>query len=64
MNVEIAKQKFLDVLNDLENDTLLLQSKIKKAKNDLLNAVTEEDIKRFPRENNLEDGLKYIVLVD
>ncbi len=51
-------------MSELQNEMLLLQSRIKKAKNQLLIAKTEEDIKQFRKENDLEEGLKHISLFD
>lgn len=51
-------------MSELQNDILVLQSRIKKAKNQLDGVKTEEDIEKFRRENDLEDGLKYICLFD
>ena len=62
MDIEKSKQEYLNTLNELQNEILLLQSRIKKAKNQILNVKTEDDIKRFRSENDLEEGLKYICL--
>ncbi len=62
MNVKKLKQEYQNTLDELQNDILILQSKIKKAKNELINIETEEDIEHFRRRNDLEDGLKYISL--
>ncbi len=64
MNVEKLKQEYLSTLGELQNEILFLQSKIKKAKNNLIDVKTEEDMKRFRKENDLDDGLKYITLFD
>lgn len=64
MDVEKLKQEYLNTLSELQNEILFLQSKIKKAKNNLVNVKTDEDMKRFRIENDLEDGLKYITLFD
>lgn len=62
MDVNKLKQEYLNTLGELQNEILFLQSKIKKAKNDLIDVKTEEDMKRFRSKNDLEDGLKYITL--
>lgn len=36
--------------------------KLKKEKNELTNVKTQEDMKRFRKENDLEEDLKYITL--
>lgn len=64
MDVEKLKQEYLNILSELQNEILFLQSKIKKAKNNLVNVKTDEDMKRFRIENDLEEGLKYITLFD
>lgn len=64
MDIEKIKQEYLNTLSELQNEILFLQSKIKKAKNDLLDVKTEEDMERFRMENDLEDGLKHITLFD
>lgn len=64
MDVKKLKQEYLNTLSELQNEILFLQSKIRKAKNDLLDVKTEEDMDRFRRENDLEDGLNYITLFD
>lgn len=64
MDIEKLKQEYLNTLSELQNDILVLQSRIKKAKNQLDGVKTEEDIEKFRRENDLEDGLKYICLFD
>lgn len=62
MNIEKLKQEYQNTLDELQNDILILQSNIKKAKNELINVETEEDIEHFYEENDLEDGLKHISL--
>lgn len=64
MDIEKIKQEYFNMLSELQNEMLLLQSRIKKAKNQLLNARTKEDIEQFRRENDLEEGLKHISLFD
>ena len=64
MDIEKVKQEYFNTLSGLQNEMLLLQSRIKKAKNQLLIAKTEEDIKQFCKENDLEEGLKHISLFD
>lgn len=64
MDVEKLKQEYLNRLSELQNEILFLQSKIKKAKNELINVKTEEDMNRFRKENDLEEDLKYITLFD
>lgn len=64
MDIEKVKQEYFNTLSELQNEMLLLQSRIKKAKNQLLIAKTEEDIKQFRKENDLEGGLKHISLFD
>lgn len=64
MDAEKLKQEYLNTLSELQNEILFLQSKIKKAKNNLLDVKTEEDMNRFRKENDLEEDLKYITLFD
>lgn len=64
MDIEKVKREYLNTLSELQNEMLLLQSRIKKAKNQLLNVKTEEDIEQFRKENDLEESLKYITLFD
>lgn len=64
MNVEKLKQEYFNTLSGLQNEILLLQSRIKKAKNQLIDVKTEKDIERFCKENDLEEDLKYITLFD
>ncbi|RKJ68722.1 hypothetical protein [Roseburia sp. 1XD42-69] len=64
MDIEKVKQEYFNTLSELQNEMLLLQSRIKKAKNQLLIAKTEEDIKQFRKANDLEEGLKHISLFD
>ncbi|MCR2049731.1 hypothetical protein NSB25_20970 [Acetatifactor muris] len=64
MDIEKLKQEYLNTLSELQNDILVLQSRIKKAKNKLEGVKTEEDIEKFRRESDLEDELKYICLFD
>ena len=64
MDIEKVKREYLNTLSELQNEMLLLQSRIKKAKKQLLNVKTEEDIEQFRKENDLEKGLKYITLFD
>lgn len=64
MGIEKVKQEYLNTLNELQNEMLILQSRIIKAKNQLLNIKTEEDIEQFRKENDLEEGLKYISLFE
>ena len=64
MDIKKLKQEYLNTLSELQNEILFLQSKIKKAKNDLVNVKTEEDMNRFRKENDLEKNLKYITLFD
>ncbi len=62
MNVKKLKQEYQNTLNELQNYILILQSNIKKAKNELINVETKEDIEHFRKGNDLEDGLKYLSL--
>lgn len=62
MNIKKLKQEYQNTLDELQNDILILKSNIKKAKNELINVETEEDIEHFRKENDLEDGLKHISL--
>ncbi len=62
MNVEKLKQEYQDTISELQNDILILQSRIKHAKNELINVETEEDLEHFRKGNDLEDGLKHISL--
>ncbi len=62
MNVKKLKQEYRNTLDELQNDILFLQSKIKKAKNELINVETEKDLEHFRKGNDLEDGLKHISL--
>lgn len=64
MDIEKLKQEYLNTLSELQNEILLLQSKIKKAQNDLINVKTKEDMDRFRMENDLEKDLKHIILFD
>lgn len=64
MDIEKIKQEYFNTLSELQNEMLLLQSRIKKAKNQLLNVKTKEDIEQFRKENDLEEGLKYISLFE
>ena len=64
MDIEKVKQEYFNTLSELQNEMLLLQSRIKKAKNQLLIAKTEEDIKQFRKASDLEEGLKHISLFD
>lgn len=64
MNVEKLKQEYFNTLSGLQNEILLLQSRIKKANNQLIDVKTEKDIERFCKENDLEEDLKYITLFD
>lgn len=64
MEIEKLKQEYLNTLSELQNEILLLQSKIKKAQNDLINVKTKEDMDRFRMENDLEKDLKHIILFD
>lgn len=64
MDIEKVKQEYFSTLSELQNDMLLLQSRIKKAKNQLLIAKTKEDIEQFRKENDLGEGLKHISLFD
>lgn len=64
MDIEKVKQEYFDTLSELQNDMLLLQSRIKKAKSQLSIAKTKEDIEQFRKENDLEEGLKHISLFD
>lgn len=64
MDVEKLKQEYFNTLSGLQNEILLLQSRIKKAKNQLIDVKTEKDIEQFRRENDLEEGLKHISLFD
>ena len=62
MDVEKLKQEYFNTLSGLQNEILLLQNRIKKAKNQLIDVKTEKDIERFRKENDLEEDLKYITL--
>ena len=42
MDIEKVKQEYFNTLSGLQNEMLLLQSRIKKAKNQLLIAKMEE----------------------
>ena len=64
MDIEKVKQEYFSTLSELQNDMLLLHSRIKKAKNQLLIAKTKEDIEQFRKENDLGEGLKHISLFD
>lgn len=62
MNIEELKQEYLNTINEIENEIVILQSRLEKAKAELINARTAEDIERFRRENDLEEGLEHIAL--
>lgn len=64
MDIEKLKQEYLNTMSELQNEILFLQSKIKKAQNDLINVKTKEDMDRFRMENDLEKDLKHIILFD
>lgn len=64
MDIEKVKKEYLNTLSELQNEMLLLQSRIKKAKNQLIIVKTEEDLEQFRKENDLEDGLKHISLFE
>lgn len=64
MDVEKLKQEYFNKLSGLQNEILLLQSRIKKAKNQLIDVKTEKDIEWFCKENDLDKDLKYITLFD
>lgn len=57
-----AKKEFENNLSELWNDILILQSRIKKAKVELMQVQREEDIEKFLENNVLEEGLKHIEL--
>lgn len=57
-----AKKEFENNLSELQNDILILQSRIKKAKVELMQVQREEDIEKFLENNVLEEGLKHIEL--
>lgn len=62
--IEEARKKYLQGLNELESDMKILSERIKKARKNVKNIFTLEDVERFVEENDLEEGLKHIELFD
>ncbi|WWR19808.1 hypothetical protein V1226_25830 [Lachnospiraceae bacterium JLR.KK009] len=62
MNIEEKKNKALTFLNELETEITILYTRIDKARKEVSNVSTEEDIDTFIQNNDLEKDLDYISL--
>lgn len=61
-DLEASKKEFMDSLIEVENEAKLLLERIEKAKTELQNVKTQEDIDKFNAENDIEEGLEHIEL--
>ena len=62
MDIEKKKGELLAILAELDAEIQTLSDRIAKAREDLANVYTVDDVKRFDENCDLEKGLKYIQL--
>lgn len=62
MGIEEKKAEMFEILAELDAEIRILSDHIAKAREDLANVYTVDDVKRFDESNDLEKGLKYIQL--
>lgn len=62
MDIEKRRNEMLAILAELDAEIRILSDRIAKAREDLANVYTVDDVKRFDENCDLEKGLKYIQL--
>lgn len=62
MNIEELKSIHLQLINELQKEVEILNKRIEKAKTELSNVKTSEDLEKFRKENDLEEGFEHIEL--
>lgn len=62
MDIEKKRNELLAILAELDADIQTLSDRIAKAREDLANVYTVDDVKRFDENCDLEKGLKHIQL--
>jgi hypothetical protein len=62
MDVEKKRDELLAILAELDAEIQTLSNRIAKAREDLANVYTVDDVKRFGENCDLEKGLKHIQL--
>lgn len=62
MKVEEHKKELINSLNEVENEAKTLLERIEKARAELQNVKTHEDMDKFCEANDIEEGFKHIEL--
>lgn len=62
MDIEKKKAELFAILAELDAEIQILSDSIAKAREDLANVYTMDDVKRFGENCDLEKGLKHIQL--
>lgn len=60
MNIEELKSTYLELINELQKEVKILDKRIEKAKIELSNVKTNEELEKFRKENDFEAGLEHI----
>lgn len=62
MDIEKRRNEMFAILTELDAEIRVLSDRIAKAREDLANVYTVDDVKRFDENCDLEKGLKHIQL--
>lgn len=62
MDIEKKKAELFAILAELDAEIQTLSDRVTKAREDLANVYTVDDVKRFDGSHDLEKGLKHIQL--
>lgn len=62
MDIEKKKAELFAILAELDAEIQTLSDRVTKAREDLANVYTVDDVKRFDENHDLEKGLKHIQL--
>lgn len=62
MDIEKRSNEMFAILTELDAEIRVLSDRIAKAREDLANVYTVDDVKRFDENCDLEKGLKHIQL--
>ena len=62
MDIEKKKAELFAILAELDAEIQTLSDRVTKAREDLENVYTVDDVKRFDGNHDLEKGLKHIQL--
>ena len=63
MDIEKKKAELFAILAELDAEIQTISDRIAKAREDLANVYTEDDVKRFAENCDLEEGLEHILLI-